>query len=348
MSAAQGYCALRRAWYESRTASGLAAARSAESGTDAITPDGTRAYVANFNNTVSVIDTSTNMVVATITIPVGSYPLGVAITADGTRAYVANSSGTVSVIATATNTVIATVQLSSFPPGPTGVAITPDGTRAYVTIYGRPDTLSSTVLVIDTATNTVVNSVGLNCLPLGCAPIAIAITPDGSHAYVTNSFSNVSNVSVIDTASNTQVAMLTVPGRVAITPDGKSAYVANGSNTVSVINTATNTVVTTVPVPVGASQVATFPPVPFSAFSAKLEIHNQNAFRLKSEFTLGSAGSGINPPAEAVTLIVGTFATTIPAGSFTGKGYGPFHFAGTINGVVLEVAVVPTGAKRRP
>jgi hypothetical protein len=86
--------------------------------------------------------------------------------------------------------------------------------------------------------------------------------------------------------------------------------------------------------------------VPFSALSAKLEIHDQNAFLLKSEFTLGSASSGINPPTQPVIFIVGTFATTIPAGSFNGKAYGPFHFAGTINGVVLEVAIVPTGANR--
>src|SRR5438128_5291975 len=47
----------------------------------------TRAYVTNeSSNTVSVIDTATNTVVATI--PVGPVPVGVAITPDGTRAYV--------------------------------------------------------------------------------------------------------------------------------------------------------------------------------------------------------------------------------------------------------------------
>ena len=45
------------------------------------------AYVTNgVSNNVSVIDTSTNTVLTSI--PVGSYPLGVAITPDGTRAYV--------------------------------------------------------------------------------------------------------------------------------------------------------------------------------------------------------------------------------------------------------------------
>ena len=69
---------------------------------------------------VSVIDTATNTVVATVT--VGGGPFGVAITPDGVFAYVANfGSGTVSVIGTATNTVVATVPVGG---GPFGVAIT--------------------------------------------------------------------------------------------------------------------------------------------------------------------------------------------------------------------------------
>src|SRR5262245_9876713 len=82
------------------------------------------AYVSNgsdSSNSVSVINTATNTVVATI--PVGTTPWGVAITPDGAFAYVANqSSGTASVINTATNTVVATVPVGT---GPRGVAITP-------------------------------------------------------------------------------------------------------------------------------------------------------------------------------------------------------------------------------
>src|SRR3989304_24158 len=84
------------------------------------------AYVTNSGTTtVSVIDTATNTVVATVA--VGTNPLGVAITPDGARAYVTNSGGganSVSVIDTATNTVVATVGVGS---SPFGVAITPDG-----------------------------------------------------------------------------------------------------------------------------------------------------------------------------------------------------------------------------
>ncbi len=72
-------------------------------------------------------------------------------------------------------------------------------------------------------------------------------------AYVANSHSG--TISVIDMASNTAVATITVgstPFGVAITPDGKHAYVANQSSktpgTVSVIDTDSNMVVATVPV----------------------------------------------------------------------------------------------------
>ena len=80
------------------------------------------AHVANqTSETVSVIDTFSNTVTATI--PVGSAPVGVAITPNGNFAYVTNfNSNTVSVIATSTNAVTATVTVGD---GPRGIAITP-------------------------------------------------------------------------------------------------------------------------------------------------------------------------------------------------------------------------------
>ena len=75
------------------------------------------AYITNNgSNNVSVIDTSTNTVIATV--PVGSLPFGVAVHPAGTRVYVTNiSSNNVSVIDTVTNTVVATVPLGAEPRG---------------------------------------------------------------------------------------------------------------------------------------------------------------------------------------------------------------------------------------
>ena len=61
--------------------------------------------------------------------------------------------------------------------------------------------------------------------------------------------------------------------------------------------------------------------VPFAAFDAKAEIAlrpraNDDAFEVKATFTLGPGSDGIAPLTEVVSLQVGSFSTTIPAGSF--------------------------------
>src|SRR5215471_17546506 len=91
------------------------------------------AYITNSGvlppGTVSVIDTTSNTVAATI--PVGSAPTGVAVTPDGSRVYVTNfNDNTVSVIATASNMVTAVITVGD---SPFGVAVSPDGSTVYVT-----------------------------------------------------------------------------------------------------------------------------------------------------------------------------------------------------------------------
>jgi YVTN family beta-propeller protein len=80
----------------------------------------------------------------------------------------------------------------------------------------------------------------------------IALTPDGSRAYVPVSFGDAGNtVLVIDTSTNTVVGspipVGDFPNQVEVTPDGGRAYIVNaGDDTVSVIDTATNTVTATI------------------------------------------------------------------------------------------------------
>jgi YVTN family beta-propeller protein len=314
----------------------------------AITPDGNRAYVTNYYSyTVSVIDTNPsdtayNTVVGTI--PVGYLPVGIAITPDGSRAYVANQvSSTVSVIDTNSNTVIKTVTLGpSGSYGATGVAITPDGNRAYVTNFS-----SASVTVIDTSDNTISGSP----IWVGNHPVGVAFTPDGSRAYVANQGSG--TVSVIDTSTNTVVgspiAVGSWPTWLAITSDGGRAFVTNyGSNNVSAIDTGTNTVATTVPVGAYPSGVAITPQVPFSSFSAKLNILSgpPPGFALNASLTLGSGGA-IDPLTDPISLQVGSYSVTIPAGSFSqlmkGSKTGGYVYEGTIGGVSLQIQIDPTG-----
>jgi hypothetical protein len=121
---------------------------------------------------------------------------------------------------------------------------------------------------------------------------------------------------------------------------------------VSVIDTATNTVVATVPVGGSAGFVGIVPPppgVPFLAFGANLAIAfggapNRDSFALQSSFTLSSTAPAINPLTQPVTLQVGTFATSIPPGFFKEIGGAvEFVFAGVINGVSLQALILQTG-----
>src|SRR5215831_5905443 len=157
----------------------------------AVTPDGSKAYVANYgSNTVSVIATTTNTVINTI--PVAAGPVGVAVTPDGSKVYVGDYlSVAVTVIATATNTVTATTATGS---QPEGVAVSPDGNKVY---FANPT--SNTVSVIATANNSVIATI-----PVGSYPIGVAVSPDGSNIYITNNQSN--TVSVIAPSTRTSSA----------------------------------------------------------------------------------------------------------------------------------------------
>lgn len=78
---------------------------------------------------------------------------------------------------------------------------------------------------------------------------------------------------------------------------------------------------------------------PFAAFKPQAEIdwrqRRSDSFQVRASFTLNQSSNGIHPLTEAVTVQVGSFATTIPAGSFKLKK-GRYVFEGIINGVKLE------------
>ncbi|MHB8101362.1 MAG: PKD domain-containing protein [Methanosarcina sp.] len=249
---------------------------------------GPYAYITNeYENTVSVIDTATNTVTATI--PVGSNPIGVAVSPDGTKVYAANYYGkTVSVIDTATNTVIATVNVGS---SPNGIAVSPDGTKVYVTNFH-----SVTVSVIDTATNTVTSTVDV-----GSAPRGVAVNPDGTKVYVANLYTGA--VFVIDTATNTvtDVGVGNGPYGIAVSPDGTKVYVADEeSNTVSVITTTTNNVMATVNVGSVPRGVAVSPDGT-KVYVANEGSNNVSVIDTVTNGVMDTVNVGINPHGVAVT-----------------------------------------------
>jgi YVTN family beta-propeller protein len=134
-----------------------------------IAPDGSRLYVANLrNDTVSVIDTAANLVVATI--PVGDEPIDVAITPDGREVYVpVPGDDAVAVIDTTTNTVMSVPDGQGIAVGgtPNLIAIAPGGRRAFVT-----NLADGTMSVIDTVSKRKAEGAPI---PVGNPPSAIVV-----------------------------------------------------------------------------------------------------------------------------------------------------------------------------
>ena len=91
--------------------------------------------------------------------------------------------------------------------------------------------------------------------------------------------------------------------------------------------------------------------VPFAWWDAGLIIQgSQRArFELDAKFGLGAGSNGINPPSEPVTLQIGPYTATIPAGSFrqlpSGKHWSVYAFIGKESNVQLEFDILSLGPK---
>lgn len=332
----------------------------------AATPDGRLIYVPNSDsNTVSVIRTATNTVIATI--DVGGGPEGVAITPDGKFAYVTSFGGVISVIDTTTNTVPSTFRSEGM--GAREIAFTPDGALAYVTHI-----FSNNVSVIDTNSRTVVASIRTASGPNG-----IAFRPGSKYVYAVHNptpIGGLAPISIIDTTRNTLVAQVPI-GQflfdIAFSLDGSLAYVT-GRDGVYVVDTATTTVIATIPVtlPHGIAvrpvPVRKMKSVPFASLTATAEIrraysitrHAGDSFEVAAHGKLGRRSNGIVPDADDVTVTLGSLSLTIPAGSFARQSRShdddgeeghrdnrvtTYRFKGVVEGVSLQ-ARIEQGAGR--
>jgi YVTN family beta-propeller protein len=265
-----------------------------------------KAYVANQgSNSVSVIDTTSNTVTATI--PVQKGPTSVIGSPDGSKIYVANSGiGQVSIVDTSSNTVIGVAADGGGVSTPGyGLALAPNG-KLYVSCASTAGRLRT--IIIDSTQNRIISSVsGAGDM----APFGLAVTPDGSRLYCSTM---TSGLAVIDTGSNSLITNIRVAcgmSGVAVSPDGKKVFVSLPSalkNGVSVIDTASNNVIGQLPT-AHASGMAVSPD------SSKLYV--------------GNIASNV---VTVVDLTSNTVTASIPVGIY------PADLALTADGSMLYVA----------
>jgi len=179
-------------------------------------PAGTFVYIINANG-VSVLDTATDTVVATIPASqLPPIPQKMVVHPHGTFLYViaginrtlfSTPSGNVAVVDTQTNHVVTTIPLSV---APVDAALSPSGTRLYVVgdrlqSCGRPPCvpppLAAGTAVIDTTTNAVLTTVPPGAIPASAS--SVTVDPSGHSVYA-----NAGGLTVIDASTNAVTATL--------------------------------------------------------------------------------------------------------------------------------------------
>lgn len=198
---------------------------------------GPKAYVGNFkDDSVSVIDTTTRAVLATV--PVAAGPDGIVITPDGATVFVAGSSATsVSVIDTAGDVAGKPIEVGK---GPQGLAITPDGKWLLVAVNAEDK-----VAIVDVAKRSVVGSIAV------LKPHTIAMRADGKQAYVSSQEPGHFALAQIDLAARKAIASVPVdkpPRDMEFGHDGRALYYTlAGVAALQVLDPATNKLAAQIP-----------------------------------------------------------------------------------------------------
>lgn len=220
----------------------------------AFDPDNGYMYVANqFFNTTTVIDTKTNTIVKNI--PVGRAPIGVAYDPANKDIYVANAaSNTTSVIDPATNTVIDTIPVGLCPVRPTFDPVNND--MYVVNRFSAGPSMPSSISVIDSRTNKVTATIVLGPQ---VTPETAAFDPVNNDLYVTaTSFGSgihpppLQGVVFVISSANSILTTIPVPELfpldISFNPRNNDLYVTGNilSNNVTIIDSSTNSIITTV------------------------------------------------------------------------------------------------------
>jgi len=196
-----------------------------------------KVYVSNFkDSTVSVIDSDSKAVVATV--PVAAGPHGMGMSRDGRRVFVTGDDpSSMSVIDTASDRVERTIDVGK---SPHGVALTPDGKTLVVGVYG-----DDRLALVDTASLTVTSTIPVP------KPHTISIRPDGKLAYVASQEPGKFALVIVDLAARSVTGTVPLdkpPRDLEFGAGGKALYFTRaGVNTIAVLDPASDKIVAEIP-----------------------------------------------------------------------------------------------------
>ena len=260
----------------------------------AVSPSGQQLYVLirdgrgqlGGNGYLQVVNTRTRSVVGSLELSM--YPAFVAVNPDGKTIYVTYDQGPPWVIDAVTLTRKAV--LTGVHGG--GQAMpSRNGSRFFVTDSTDP----GAVLVFDAATHTL-----LQRIPVTRYPNAIDVSPDGGFVYVTHGLDDI--VSIVDIDAGVVVKTLPIRAEtLAASPDGRKVYFVSrvdASSALTVMDTASNTVVASIPVTYDSPGIGVTPD--------SMSIYFQ-----------GAGVSVMDANTLAVTTIPGT------GGTYSGRFIGP-------------------------
>lgn len=210
--------------------------------TISVSPDGTRAYTTNRNNTVYEIDLVQQSVMRKLSVA-SELAFVSAVSPDNSRVWVSTWEwGNIHVFNAATAAKIATIAITQ---SPSSLRFSADGRRLYVAVNSYNGT-AARLDIIDAASLRVINRINL---PSGSTPVSVASSNDARFVYVVLYFTG--QVAVIDTASMSVAKYIPVgrkPYAIVINKEGTFAYVTNyESGSVSVIDLSRQEVVRTLP-----------------------------------------------------------------------------------------------------
>ncbi|MBV4551639.1 YncE family protein [Pseudomonas sp. SWRI102] len=221
-------------------------------GTVAVAPNGTRAYIVNGKwnsrrNIVQIVDTSTQLVVDQIEIDPARTMYEMAVTRNSSYLYV-YTSGYILVYDTATHALIKSISFYGHS-GHTVMSQVAD--RAYC-VGWQSGSGKSIFYVIDTLNHTVIHDLSSG-LPIYVH--RIALSPDGTKAYIIHS--GIDILQVFDIATNQIVKSVSLPSDgkgafygLAVTPDGAKLYICRGRRReIMVFDTRTQTLLSSIVIP---------------------------------------------------------------------------------------------------